>query len=55
MASDGDYNKQHDEGMKRVLQIAFLKGKGPRPKKGSKQSKHEASKNCTSNGKPAKD
>lgn len=55
MASDGDYNKQHDEGLKRVLQIAYLKRRGPRPKKHSKQSKSAPSKNSTSNAKPAKD
>ncbi len=54
MASDGDYNKQHDEGMKRVLQIAFLKGKGPKSKGKCKHGKQGTCKSCTSNAKPGR-
>ena len=53
--SPSDFDKQHDAGLKKVLQIAFVKSKGMPKRKSCKHDKHGTCKSCSSKEKPAKD
>lgn len=54
-SSPSDFDKQHDAGLKKVLQIAFVRGKGMPKREKCKQCKQGTCKSCTSKEKPAKD
>lgn len=54
-SSPTDFDKQHDEGLKRVLQIAFVKSKGMPKRSKCKHGKQGTCKSCTSKDKSAKD
>jgi hypothetical protein len=54
-SSPSDFDKQHDEGLRRVLQIAFVRSKGMPKQKTCKHGKQSTCKTCTDKDKPAKD